>query len=179
VPGSGRLAAWPLRRPQLVMGVLLVPLIGLTAHGQVRRSTIGTVEFIGLEQWTPELIQQKLGYQNVDGLHYCAQDLKEAGFPEVSVVGYMEDGRRYSVVTVIEPSRAHDVLYLKEPRGTVRTPANWSDLRALLRDSQLFGGAVLDYGRTLPTASQNQPWLASGWASTAVVGGGSTTGQCD
>jgi hypothetical protein len=55
-----------------------------------------------------------------------------------------------------------DVLYLKEPRGTVRTPANWSDLRALLRDSQLFGGAVLDYGRTLPTASQNQPWLADG-----------------
>jgi hypothetical protein len=141
-----------------------VQLLGLTAYGQVRRSTIGTVEFIGLEQWTPELIQRKLGYQNADGLHYCAQDLKAAGFPDVSVVGYMEDGRRYSVVTVLEPSRAHDALYLKEPRGTVRAPAHWSDLRALLQDPQLLSGAVLDYGRTLPTASQNQPWLADGLA---------------
>src|SRR5215467_3650820 len=76
-----------------------------SARGQVVHTSKGAVEFFGLERWTPEEIQKKLGYKSPDQMHYCAADLKKLGFADVSVVGSSENGRRLTFVTVIEPQR--------------------------------------------------------------------------
>lgn len=135
----------------------------IAAESAVRSADKGSVEFIGLESFTPETIQQKLGYTSIDQMHFCAQDLKAAGFPEVSVFTYRENGKRYTVVTLLEPARAQDVKYLPAPRETMQSFRYWSALETTARDPQLLSGPVLDYGRTLPGASQAQPCLSDGF----------------
>jgi hypothetical protein len=150
-------------RDAAAVGLAMLLFVQITfGESAVRRGEKGAVEFIGLENFTPEAIQQKLGYTSIDQMHFCAQDLKAAGFPEVSVFAFRENGKRYTVITLLEPTRARDVKYVPAPLETAESFEYWSDLGSTVRDHQLLSGPVLDYGRTLPLASQSQNWLSDG-----------------
>ena len=144
----------------LLVSLVAVPLRATSS--EVVTTSKGTVEFIGLANWTPEMIEQKLGYTSVDQLHYCAADLKRIGFPEAAVIGYTENGKRYSVVTVLEPEYMHDVAFLSAPHQPVSLPASWRTLSKVVQKPDFLEGGVLDYARTLPGARSDQPPLSDG-----------------
>jgi hypothetical protein len=137
-------------------------LVSSTASAQVVRTSTGSVEFLGLEKWTPVEIQERLGYASSDQLHYCAADLKKLGFPEVAVVGYSEHGYRNAVVTVVEPDRAAEVVYKSQPSQHVSLSADWERLKKFVKEPGFLEGGVLDYSRSLPGSLANLPWLAEG-----------------
>lgn len=142
--------------------VVITALVTLNAGAQVVQTSSGSVEFLGLEKWTPAEIQQRLGYMSSDKLHYCAVDLKKLGFPEVSVFGYSDQGRRNTVVTVVEPERAADVVFKPRPSGQISLPSDWDDLTKVARQQGFLDGGILDYGRGLPGALSDRPWLSDG-----------------
>src|SRR5437879_11392896 len=148
-----------------IFSVLFTALAGLvssTACAQVVRTSTGSVEFLGLEKWTPVEIQERLGYASSDQLHYCSADLKKLGFPEVAVVGYSEHGHRNAVVTVVEPDRAAEVVYKSQPLQHVSLPADWENLKKFVKEPGFLQGGILDYSRNLPGSFANRPWLADG-----------------
>ncbi len=145
----------------LAVPVLVTP-IALLA--QVVETSTGVIEFLGLEKWTPKMIQGRLGYTSADQLHYCAADLNKIGFPDAAVFGYSDHGRRYTVITVVEPQRAADVVYGPRPARHISIPEPWQALRKAVQDPKFLEGGVLDYARTLPGARTDQPPLADGTA---------------
>ncbi len=133
---------------QLLLLIVAIGLFFSEAVGQVVETSSGKVEFIGLKKWTPKAIQEKLGYSSSDQLHYCAAELKKIGFPESSVMAYREDGKRYTVITVVEPQRVGQIQYRPKPLSSLRTPDEWRDLIQLVEEKKHLNG-LLNYGSTL------------------------------
>lgn len=148
------------RAVTLSLAAIVVATVPVPA--QVVRTSKGAVEFFGLEKWTPEQIRQKLGYKSPDQMHYCAADLQKLGFADVSVVGSSENGRRLTFVTVVEPQRRDEVVYLAKPAGHIPGPPTWEPLRKALESPDFLGGGVLDYARTLDGADTTLPWISEG-----------------
>jgi hypothetical protein len=147
------------------ISLALVGLLAISpfaAHAQVVPTSKGSVEFLGLEKWTPAEIQKRLGYTSPDQLHYCAADLKKLGFPEASVFGYSEQGRRFTVVTVVEPQRADEVIYKTRPSAHISLSPQWQKLASITKDSAFLEGGILDYSRNLAGALADRPWLSDG-----------------
>jgi hypothetical protein len=116
------------------------------AEAQVVATASGAVEFLGLEDWTPEKIQRSLGYASSEALHACVADLKKAGFPDANVTPYRVGDAKYTVVTVIEPKFARQLAFNPAPMGEGRAPVGWTALVELARDPPSFlQGAFLDY----------------------------------
>jgi hypothetical protein len=136
--------------------------VALNACAQVVQTPSGSVEFLGLEKWTPREIQERLGYTSSDKLHYCAIDLKKLGFPEVSVVGYSDHGHRNTVVTVVEPEHAAEIVYRTAPSEHIPMPPEWNDVGKIAEGQEFLLGGILDYGRGLPGALADRPWLSDG-----------------
>lgn len=152
-----------LRAVLCVLFIALASLASSTIGAQVVRTAAGSVEFLGLEKWTPAEIQQRLGYASSDQLHYCAADLKKKlGFPEVAVVGYSEHGHRIAVVTVIEPDRAAEVVYRSQPSQHAALSVGWESLKKFAKEPGFLEGGILDYGRNLPGSLADLPWLSDG-----------------
>lgn len=118
--------------------ILLVLFLGLGAccaavQAQAVQTTRGTVEFIGLRNWTPETIAARLGYDSPAKLHFCAAVLKEKlGFAEASVIHHVRTvsdpsskEKLYTVTTVVEPADASQVQYKATPTRSLPIPAGW------------------------------------------------------
>lgn len=146
----------------LALSVTAVFVSAVLTLAQVVHTSKGAVEFFGLEKWTPEEIQEKLGYKSPDQMHYCAADLQKLGFADASVVGSSENGRRLTFVTVVEPQRGAEVVYLPRPTGHIPRPQTWDALRKALQAPEFLGGGVLDYARSLDGADAAQPWIGEG-----------------
>jgi hypothetical protein len=144
----------------VLVGLLVIS--PLAARAQVVRTSLGSVEFLGLEKWTPAQIQERLGYTSPDQLHYCAADLKKLGFPEASVFGYSEHGRRITVVTVIEPQRAAELIYKARPSAHIPLATQWQKLTNIAKNPTFLEGGILDYSRNLAGALADRPWLSDG-----------------
>lgn len=144
----------------LVAGLAIA--VSPPVRAQVIQTSVGSVEFLALEKWTPAQIQQRLGYASPDQLHACAADLKKLGFPEAAVVGYSEQGKRYSIVTVVEPQHAAEILYKPGPTRHISLTQGWNNLKNIAKQPAFLEGGILDYGRTVPGAKTDQPWLADG-----------------
>jgi hypothetical protein len=142
--------------------LLLLITLGVNAvgHSQVIETSKGKVEFIGLELWSPQKIQEKLGYSSTDGLHFCAAELKKTlGFPDAAVNVSLEEGRLYTVITVVEPQYTERVQYRPEPSTSLATPDEWRDLLPLA-EQRKFINNLLDYGQSLKGAVKVQkPYL--------------------
>jgi hypothetical protein len=141
---------------------VIAGLIALHAAGQVVQTSSGSVEFLGLEKWTPAEIEKRLGYTSPDKLHYCAADLKRLGFPEVSVIGYSDRGRRNTIVTVVEPEHTSEVVYKPLPSAHITLPSDWDGMTKIAGEQGFLEGGILDYGRGLPGALAERPWLSDG-----------------
>lgn len=123
---------------------------------QTVKTSKGKVEFIGLEKWTPALIQEKLGYESTDSFHFCAADLQaKLKFADVSVTFDLWNGKSYTIITVVEPEYAHLVNYRPTPTGEVNIPASWQALTKLLEERMILN-EILDYGSTLENADKNE-----------------------
>jgi hypothetical protein len=142
--------------------VFLISVAPTAKPSEVVKTSKGEVEFIGLETWTPKMIEEKLGYKSPDQLHYCAADLKRIGFPEAAVMGYMDHGKRYTIVTVIEPEYAHDVAFLPAPPQRITPPPSWQSLLSAVQQPNFLEGGVLDYARALPGAGSDRQPLSDG-----------------
>ena len=154
------MASW---RASVVLFAGLAGPVSATAGAQVVRTSAASVEFLGLEKWTPAEIQQQLGYKSADQLHYCAQDLKaKLGFPEVAVLSSSEHGHRDVIITVVEPQRAGEIVYKRHPTEHISMPSTWETVKNATEEPRFLEGGILDYGRTLPAARMDRPWLSDG-----------------
>ena len=143
-------------------GILLLMAAGAWGLvAQVIETKKGPVEFIGLEQWTPEQVDAKLNRLPDGAIHYCAADLKTAGFADASVnIHVSNDSSLYTVVSVVEGKRRAEIQYRAQPSGAAWAPSSWDALKKL-QPNQLLGGQIYGYGRTLVTgaiAKKPEPW---------------------
>jgi len=134
------------------------------AAAQVVETSKGSIEFLGLERWTPQMIQERLGYSSPDQLHYCAADLKKIGFPDAVV--FAEPG--FKTIVVIEPQRAGDIALRPKPAGQVVIPTAWLALRSVVTEQPpaFLSGPVLGYASLLSGADlfkRPTDELAPGW----------------
>ena len=68
------------------------------------------VEFIGLEESSRQAVEDKLDRLPDGRIHYCAADLKKAGFADASVNIYVGNDRTlFTVVTVVEGKRSSEI----------------------------------------------------------------------
>lgn len=145
--------------------LLLLLTIGFCAvgHSQVIETSKGKVEFIGLEQWSPKMIQEKLGFSSTDGFHFCAADLKtKLRFADAAVEVALEEGKLYTVITVVEPQYAERVQYRPEPSTSMPTPNEWRDLLPIAEQKKFINN-LLDYGQSLKGAVKvERPLLENG-----------------
>jgi hypothetical protein len=145
-----------------ILIILILVLGTANALSQVVGTSNGKVEFIGLEKWHPKMIQEKLGYDSPDSFHFCAADLKDKlKFADASVVVDREDGKKYTIITVVEPDRAQAIRYQHSPTGSVPVPDQWRDLIQLVEQKRVLNG-LLDYGSTLKNAINIDKPLISG-----------------
>lgn len=130
--------------------ILLIVIVSFasTIQSQVVETSSGTVEFIGLEQWTPKIIQEKLGYNSSDQLHHCAASLKKIGFPDSVVMLYPEGDKTYTVITVVEPQYAEQVQYRSKPSASVAIADEWQNLMQIVEEKKFING-LLNYGSAL------------------------------
>jgi hypothetical protein len=86
-----------------------------------------SVEFIGFEQSNPKVVEATLDRLPNGAIHYCAADLKKAGFADASVNIYVANDRSlFTVVAVVEGSRAADIHYREPPTEDLRAPVEWN-----------------------------------------------------
>jgi hypothetical protein len=143
--------------------ILLSIIIGcLQTQAQIVETSKGKVEFIGLEKWTTEMLQEKLGYKSTDNFHFCAADLKsKLGFADASVTLDSENGKMYTIITVVEPSRVQQVQYKPKPTGSVAIPDSWSSLTRLVETRGILN-EILDYGSTFKNSIKTEKPLLAG-----------------
>jgi hypothetical protein len=145
---------------RLLLLLFVAACFSSAARSQVVETSRGKVEFIGLEQWTPQTIQAKLGHSSTDALHFCAADLrKKLGFPDSVVDVSPEEGKLYTIIAVVEPQYAARVQYRPEPLKSMPTPGEWRKLLPLIEQQKVINN-LLDYGQTLKGASKvEKPFL--------------------
>src|ERR1700682_5052028 len=92
--------------------IFLILFVGASCHApalaQVVETPNGRLEFIGLERWDVAAIEQRLGYDSFAKLSCnITRDLiGKLGFADAHCSSYVEEGRPYKVITVIEPESA-------------------------------------------------------------------------
>lgn len=146
--------------------LLLLITMGLSPVGQsqVIETSKGKVEFIGLEQWTPQMIQARLGHNSTDALHFCAADLrKKLGFPDSVVDVSREADKLYTVIAVVEPQYSNHVQYRPEPLMSMPTPDEWRDLLPVVEEKTVLNN-LLDYGQSIKGAIKvEKPYLPASY----------------
>jgi hypothetical protein len=85
------------------------------------------VEFIGLEESNRQAVEDKLDRLPDGRIHYCAADLKKAGFADAAVNIYVGNDRSlFTVVTVVEGKRSSEISYRTTPVGDLSARAEWT-----------------------------------------------------
>jgi len=121
------------------------------------------VEFIGLEETTQKWAEEHLDRLPDGRIHYCAADLKKAGYADASVVIYIGDDKKlFTVVTVVEGKRAAEVIQRARPDRDLTRPAEWTyqsavDILAgskVSEDRAVAAKALRDFG------DRDGAWLA-------------------
>lgn len=111
----------------ILSGALLFS--ALTVSAQVVDTPEGTVEFIGLEEWTVEKIKAVMK-EKAPGqpLGMCAAVLVEnVGFASASAKGVGNvEGKDYTVVTVVEPQKANVLKNKPEPADVLPDDEKWA-----------------------------------------------------
>jgi xanthine/CO dehydrogenase XdhC/CoxF family maturation factor len=139
------------QRTWIIAGVLAVAFASpRAASQQVLALPDRTVEFIGLRSWTMAMVQDSLAvYAPGDSIHThtCAAALRyRLGFAEAASVVYLDGGRPYVLVSVVEPQDSARVRHRDLPRDTTSFREPWSEAVAVIRmRPDLFQIAVDGY----------------------------------
>jgi hypothetical protein len=121
------------------------------------------VEFIGLEDTTQKWAEDHLERLPDGRIHYCAADLKKAGYADASVVIHIGDDRKmFTVVTVVEAKRVAEVRQRATPSGAVTAPEAWTYENALdvLGNSKAATDREAAAKALRGFADRNGAWLA-------------------
>ena len=132
--------------------VLLLLVVGAccpVVSSQVVETPKGQLEFVGLERWDIATIAQRLGYEALEkSVCNVRRGLTgKLGFADAYCASYVENGRPYKVITVLEPQGIARIRYLLEPQRRLETPPAWLDLMRIV-EAQTFLNTILDYGST-------------------------------
>jgi hypothetical protein len=106
------------------------------------------VEFIGLEESSRQAVESKLDRLPDGRIHYCAADLKKAGFADAAVNIYVGNDRTlFTVVTVVEGKRSSEIQYRAAPARDLPALAEWTyesaiDALANARDADTRAAAA-------------------------------------
>ena len=109
-----------------------------------------TVEFIGLQNWTMEMVQDSLAvYSPADSIHKhtCAAALRyRLGFAEAASVAYRDGGTPYVIVSVVEPQDSGRIRHRYLPLDTAGFREEWREAVQVIRTRpHLFHIAVDGY----------------------------------
>lgn len=116
--------------------------VGTAGSAQVVDTPEGTVEFIGLQSWTVQMIRDSMAVHAPDKpLGQCAGELVALGFPSAQA---LDIGGKQTVVLVVDPAHAGKI----QPRrvvGDSASPVRWPELTRLdtLRHGHALGSAVV------------------------------------
>lgn len=114
------------------------------ALAQLLQTPEGPVEFVGLEDWTPEQVRDTLAVLAPGeplGSGACAVILqREVGFPQAAVFTYRGTIRdvddEYVVIMLVEPSNGHRVRYLDPPPDSLGAIEQWSEGYRLFKENR-------------------------------------------
>lgn len=123
-----------------------------TVQGQVVDRDGTAVEFIGLEEWTPERIDAILTGGREVAPYYCAANLTgQVGMADAAVMHQLgRDGKRSILVVVMEPQYADRVVYRPAPTMGAVHVDHWESLaRDLERPTADMQRALMSYGQCL------------------------------
>ena len=114
--------------------VLLLTAIGGAARAQAAPDTTPGIEFIGLKQWTVQMIRDTMAVKAPGApLGQCAVLLEAIGFPSASSAEFIREGHRHIVVTLVEPADSARVrLRPERPDSSPDRPA-WRGVDSLFR----------------------------------------------
>lgn len=123
------------------------------AAAQVVETPKGQLEFVGLERWDIATIEQRLGYEAFEkSVCNVRHDLTgKLGFADAYCTSYVENGKSYRVITVLEPQGIARIRYVLEPQQRLETPPTWLAVRQVVEE-QKFLNTILDYGSTFDHA---------------------------
>lgn len=121
-----------------IISLIFTFIINNSAFSQSVKTDRGTVEFVGLQNWTLSQVTDSLKIIAPNqSLHFCAAVLKhDIGFAEADVTQFMSDTGLHSIVTVVEPADSNFVNYVKAPNDTLDIPATWKPLVDSLRSNR-------------------------------------------
>lgn len=118
---------------------------------QMVNTPLGRAEIIGLRYWTLQRLLDTLAVRRPGvPVDKCAAELRAAGFPDVLVQRYFEDGGFYSLVAVVEPEMAEFVRYRTLPFDSLPPVTAWDEGYRLLEENPaaltVMQGAMLIRG---------------------------------
>src|SRR5882762_4368833 len=146
---------------QALLLALFVGACHSPALAQVVETSNGRLEFVGLERWDIASIEQRLGYDSFAKLSCnISRDLTgKLAFADAHCSSYVEYGRPYKVITVLEPESVARIRYLPERMERLTTPQTWTELLKVVED-QKFLNTLLDYGSTFENAITRETLMA-------------------
>lgn len=87
-----------------------------------------TIEFIGLEKWTIEMVSDTMKkYANGAELNqiYCNSVLDEIGFPSATAISDFKDGKMLVTVSLVEHQYANLIQFTDTPTDTLPLNEDW------------------------------------------------------
>jgi hypothetical protein len=109
---------------------------GASALGQQIETPAGIVEFVGLHQWTIQMIQDSMKvHAPGQPLGHCAAVLRALGFPSAQSL-YMTspEGRSSTLVILVEPKDSSRVRYRRLPTRARAAIKAWGPAYGILRN---------------------------------------------
>jgi hypothetical protein len=120
------------------------------SDAQVINTMEGKVEFIGLKQWSIEMIKDSLEkyVPNGHGLSGCAGELTTSlHFADASVIRYMDDTSYYTVITLVEPQDRKNTEYKQNLPGSEDIFTDYKTIDTIYnRDFMAFQYSIINYG---------------------------------
>lgn len=115
-----------MHRMKFVLAFALFPTVSTLA--QVIQTPKGPVEFIGLTSWSPQKLYDTLQVIAPNKpIAACAADLRfKLGFADASVVLDYDNGKLYTLITVVEPRFASRLKYKSAFPDTAAPIKEWS-----------------------------------------------------
>lgn len=122
---------------------------GALCLGQQIETPAGIVEFVGLHQWTIQMIQDSMKvHAPGQPLGHCAAVLRALGFPSAQSL-YMTspEGRSSTLVILVEPKDSSRVRYRRLPTRARAAIKAWGPAYGILRnDVAAYQSGAQDFG---------------------------------
>lgn len=145
--------------------------INLNVNAQIIKSENDKIEFIGLENWTIQMIKDSSAIHAPNrAVGSCAIDLISIGFADACVEKYFEDGQYYTVVTILEPQYKDYVCYKSNFTDTLFNILEWEKGVTLFKKHPMeFQYSVINYGYILTNQIDSTKVKLPDWIDNSII----------